>query len=105
MLAIIYVYDVLFYGRNEDAIDEIIANLKHDGYLGLKVERNGNKTILSQPRVVKGLSLSAKFTSSLSTPAEQTPLPCGLDGEPATGCFNYASNVGMLYYLNHIPPG
>ncbi|KAL7529265.1 hypothetical protein ACHAWF_002908 [Thalassiosira exigua] len=119
LLAIIYVDDVLFYGRSEDAIDELIEKLKHDdvrlrkegtaeGYLGLKVERDGNKTILSQPglikRVVEGLGLSTKFTSSLPTPAEQAPLPRDLDGEPATGCFNYASIVGMLHYLNHTRP-
>ncbi|KAL7536615.1 hypothetical protein ACHAWF_005516 [Thalassiosira exigua] len=71
-------------------------------------ERDGNKTILSQPglikRDVKGLRLSTKFTSSLPTPTEQAPLPGDLDGEPPTGCFNYASIVGMLHYLNHTRP-
>ncbi|KAL7523915.1 hypothetical protein ACHAWF_000748 [Thalassiosira exigua] len=39
--------------------------------------------------------------SSLPMPAELAPLHRNLDGEPATGCFNYASIVGMLHYLNH----
>ncbi|KAL7555000.1 hypothetical protein ACHAWF_018958 [Thalassiosira exigua] len=119
LLAIIYVDDVLIYGRNEEAIDQLIANLQKDDvrlrkegtaevYLGLQLERDGNKTILSQPglikRVVEGLGLSIKFSTAASTPAEQAALPRDVDGEPATGSFNYASIVGMLHYLNHTRP-
>ncbi|KAL7554972.1 hypothetical protein ACHAWF_018568 [Thalassiosira exigua] len=119
ILAIIYVDDVLIYGRSEEAIDQLIAALQNDdvrlrkegtaeGYLGLKLERDGNKTFLSQPglikRVVEGLGLSSKFSTACSTPAEQAALPRDADGEPATGSFNYASIVGMLHYLNHTRP-
>ncbi|KAL7546222.1 hypothetical protein ACHAWF_011445 [Thalassiosira exigua] len=100
ILAIIYVDDVLLYGRSEEAIDELITNLKNDdvrlrkegtakGYLGLKLERDRNKPILSQPglikRVIEGLSLSSKFSPTVSTPAEQAALPRDIDGKSATG--------------------
>ena len=97
LLAIIYVDDVLLYGRSDEAIDQLIKQL-HDGrvclckegiaegYLGLKVKREGNKTILSQPgnikRVVEGLGLSSKLSTAVSTPAEQAALPQGVDCEP-----------------------
>ena len=58
LLAIVYVDDVLLYGRSDEAIDQLIKQLQDDGvclrkegtaegYLGLKVERDGNKTPLS----------------------------------------------------------
>ena len=79
-----------------------------EGYLGLDVKHDGNKTILTQTgltkRIVEALGLSSKFTTPLATPAEQAPLPRNLDGEPATGSFNYPSVIGMLHYLNHTRP-
>ena len=79
-----------------------------EGYLGLDVQRDGNKTILTQPdlikRIAEGMGLSSKFSTAVSTPAEQSPLPRDVDGEPATGCFNYPSIIGMLHYLNRTWP-
>ncbi len=53
------------------------------------MDRVGNKTILSQPglikRIIEALSLSRKFSTALSTPAKSAALPCDVDGETATG--------------------
>ncbi|KAL7546314.1 hypothetical protein ACHAWF_009641 [Thalassiosira exigua] len=96
-MAIVYVDDVLFYSHSENAIDELIVKLKMTKYAFQK-----------KPGLIKlaveGLGLLTKFTSSLSTSAEQTPLPRNLDEEPATRCFNYVSIIGMLHYLNHTRP-
>ena len=119
LLVITYVDDILIYGRTQEEIDDLIAKLKEDnlalrkegtaeGYLGLDVTHEGNKTTLSQPgltkRIIEGLGLSSKFSTSCSTPAEKAALPRDKDGEPATGSFNYKSVVGMLHYLNHTRP-
>jgi hypothetical protein len=75
-----YVDDLLIYGRNQEEVDNLIERLVADGvklckegtaegYLGLKVEQDGNKTILSQPglikRIVEALGLSSKFSTLL----------------------------------------
>ena len=119
LLVITYVDDILIYGRTQEEIDDLITKLKEDnlalrkegtaeGYLGLDVTHEGNKTTLSQPgltkRIIEGLGLSSKFSTSCSTPAEKAALPRDKDGEPATGSFNYKSVVGMLHYLNHTRP-
>jgi hypothetical protein len=119
ILVITWVDDILIYGRKQEDVDNLIRDLQEDGvaihkegtaegYLGLDVQRDGNKTILTQPglikRIVEGLGLSSKFSTAVSTPAEQAPLPRDVDGEPATGCFNYPSIIGMLHYLNHTRP-
>ena len=119
LLVITYVDDILIYGRSQEEIDNLIANLKKDnlslrkegtaeGYLGLSVSHVGTKTTLSQPgltkRIVEGLGLSSAYTTACSTPAEKAALPRDVDGAPATGSFNYKSVVGMLHYLNHTRP-
>ena len=119
LLVITYVDDILIYGRTQEEIDNLITNLKKDnlalrkegtaeGYLGLSVSHDGTKTTLSQPgltkRIVEALGLSSKFSTSCSTPAESAALPRDMDGEPATGIFNYKSVVGMMHYLNHTRP-
>ncbi|KAL7547639.1 hypothetical protein ACHAWF_010922 [Thalassiosira exigua] len=50
------------------------------------------------------MDLCSKFSTSATTPAEQAALPHDVDGEPATGRFNYASVVRVLHYLNHTRP-
>ena len=82
LLVITYVDDILIYDRTQEEIDDLIARLKKDnlslrkegtaeGYLGLKVVHNRNKTILSQPgltkQIVDGLGLSSKFYCHIHT--------------------------------------
>ena len=119
LLVITYVDDILIYGKSQSDVDALVKNLQDDkvairvegtaeGYLGLKVERDGNKTTLSQPglinRVIEALGLHNKYSTAISTPAEQAALPRDPDGDPATEVFNYPSVIGMLHYLNHTRP-
>ncbi len=81
--------DLLIYARTQQEIDDLIVNLQTDkcqirkegtaeGYLGLQVTRDGQKTTLSQPglakRIVEALGLSSKYSTLVSTPAEKAPL-------------------------------
>ena len=119
IILITYVDDLLIYARKQEEIDDLIMRLQDskckickegtvEGYLGLQVTRDGNKTTLTQPgltkQIIEGLGLSSKYTTSVSTPAEKAPLGRDIDGAPATGCFNYPSVIGMLHYLNHTRP-
>ena len=74
-----------------------------EGYLGVNIEPDGNKTIRTQSgltqRVIKALRLDSSYSTSCSTPAENAALPRDADGVPDTGSFNYATIVGMLLYL------
>jgi len=75
---ITWVDDLLIYGKSEEDIAHIFDKLVADGvklrregtaegYLGLQVNRDGNKTTLSQPglikRIVEALGLSTKFST------------------------------------------
>ncbi|KAL7526552.1 hypothetical protein ACHAXR_001541 [Thalassiosira sp. AJA248-18] len=68
--------DILIYGIDKKEINNLIERLNEDsvhipkegtaeGYLSLSVVRDGNKTTLSQPglikRIVEGLGISSKF--------------------------------------------
>ena len=64
LLVITYVDTILIYGWSQAEIDDLIAHLKEDnlslhkegiveGYLGLKITRDGNKTILPKPGLIK----------------------------------------------------
>ena len=90
LLVITYLDDIIIYGRTQEEIDDLIARLKKDnpsickeetteGYIGLKVVHNGNKTILFQPgltkQIVEGLGIPSKFSTAISTPVETSALP------------------------------
>ena len=119
LVVIVYVDDLLIYAREDKDIEDLIKKLQDDavllrregtaeGYLGIKVERDGNKTTLSQPglikRIIEALGLNSKYSTSISTPAESAALPRDIDGQPASGSINYASVIGMLLYLGHTRP-
>jgi hypothetical protein len=116
--AIVYVDDILFFSKSDDAINEVIAKLQQrevqirregtaEGFLGVAVERtkqNGKAQIkLTQTgltkRIVEALGLCTQYSTKISTPAEASPLPKDVDGAPPSGQFNYATVVGMLLYL------
>ena len=119
IIIITYVDDLLIYARTQEEIDDLIMRLQDskckirkegnkEGYLGLQVTHDGNKTTLTQPgltkRIIKGLGLSSKYTTSVLAPTEKAHFGRDIDGAPATGCFNYPSVIGMLHYLNHTRP-
>ena len=114
LIVIVYVDDLLIYAKDDADIEAFIARMKKldvtlnyegtaEGFLGVDVKREGSKTTLVQSglskRVIEALGLCAKYTSSVETPAECSPLPRDADGEPYDGPINYASVVGMLLYL------
>ena len=115
IVLLVYVDDILLYGQSDDDINDFIQRMKDDediilnredtaeGFLGVAVERDGNKTILTQvglkKRIIEALGLCCSYSTPKSTPAECAPLPRDIDGIPADGTISYASVVGMLLYL------
>ena len=119
LVVIVYVDDLLIYAREDKDIEDLIKKLQDDdvllrregtaeGYLGIKVERDGNKTTFSQPglikQIIEALGLNSKYSTSISTPAESVAFPRDIDGQPASGSINYASVIGMLLYSGHTRP-
>jgi hypothetical protein len=116
LIVIIYVNDILIYGKSDDEINEVIERLKQDdialhregtaeGYLGVDIQQDGNKITLLQEglteRIITALGLDSKYSTPIDTPAETAALGRDVDGEEASGSINYASVVGMLFYLGH----
>ena len=116
LIIIIYVDDILIYGKSEAEIDGFIDRLKQDdialhkegtveGFLGVDIQRNGDKITLLQEgltkRIIAALGLDSKYSTPVDTPAEAAALGRDVDGKDASGHINYASVVGMLLYLGH----
>ncbi len=116
LIVIIYVNDILIYGRSEVEINNLIKQLKNDdialhkegsaeGYLGVDIQKDGQHITLKQEgltkRIIKALGLDSKYSTPVDTPAESAALGRDIDGKVASGSINYASVVGMLLYLGH----
>jgi hypothetical protein len=116
---IIYVDDILIYGKSMKEIDHLMENLKQEdialhkegtaeGYLGVDIHHQGGKTTLLQvgltKRIITALGLGSKYSTPVDTPAETAALARDIDGKEASGSINYASMVGMLLYLGHSRP-
>jgi len=114
VVVICYVDDLLVYGRSDEAIDAFISRMAAqdvklrregtaEGFLGVDIHRDGNKTTLTQSglakRVIEALGLDASYSNSVSTPAECGALPWDSNGQPYNGPISYSSVVGMLLYL------
>jgi hypothetical protein len=120
LIAVVYVDDILFFARDDSRIEQTIELLKTkgvairregtaEGFLGVDIERSvtnsGRQQIrmiqkgLTQ-RVITALGLDSNLSTSISTPAEASPLPKDVNGEPEAGNINYAATVGMLLYLS-----
>jgi hypothetical protein len=119
LLVIIYVDDILFYGRSDAEINDFIEGLKHDeialhhkgtgeGYLCVDIRRDENQITLLQEgltkRIIAALGLDSKYTIPVNTPADAVALGQDVDGKEASGSINYTSVVGMLLYLGHSWP-
>ena len=119
IIVICYVDDLLFFSKSESSIDTIISNLKNkgiqirkegsaEGFLGVDIQRTLKGPVqqikLTQhgltKRIVKALGLCSNYSNSISTPAENAPLPKDTNGAPSAGNFNYAAVVGMMLYLS-----
>jgi hypothetical protein len=105
--------------KSADAVDSLLDNLQAagvgirkegtaEGFLGVDISRaisaSGPTITLLQrglaKRIVEALGLCSQNTTAISTPAEASPLPKDVDGEPASGTFNYAAVVGIMFYLS-----
>ena len=79
-----------------------------EGYLCIKLEHDGDMTILTQPglikQIIEALGLCNKYSTEISTPTESVALPRDGDGQPISGVINYSSVIGMLLYLRHTRP-
>ncbi len=119
LIIIIYVDDILIYGRSDAEINDSIEGSKHDeialhrkgtakGNLGVGIKRDGNQITLLQEgltkQIVTALVLDSKYTTPVNTPADAAALGRDVNGKEASGSINYASVVGMLLYLGHSWP-
>ncbi len=119
LIVIIYVDDILIYGKSDDEINELIEQLKQDdialhhegtaeGYLGVDIQRDGNQITLLQEglakQIITALGLDSKYSTRVDTSAETAVLGRDVKGQEASGSVNYASVVGMLLYLGHRQP-
>ena len=97
-VVICYVDDLLFFSKSESSIDTIISNLKNkgiqiykegsaEGFLGIDSQRVSKGSVqqikLTQngltKRIVEALGLCSNYSNSISTPAENAPLPKDTD--------------------------
>jgi hypothetical protein len=116
LIVIIYVDDILIYGKSKDKINDFIERMKTkdvalykegtaEGYLGVDIQCNGDTIIFTQgghtKRIIKALGPNTKYSTAKSTPADNKALGKDPDSPPASGKVNYASVIGMLLYLNH----
>ena len=119
LVIIIYVDDILIYGKSDAEIDDLIDRLKRDnialhkegtaeGYLGVDIQRDGNQITLLQEgltkRIITALGLDSKYSTTVHTPADAAALGQDVGGKEASGSINYSSVVGMLLYLGHSRP-
>ena len=119
MIVIIYVDDILIYGKSVNEIDDFIQRMKTEdvalnkegtaeGYLGVDIQRDGKQVTFTQvgltKRIIDALGLNLKLSTAVATPADKAALGRDLDGQPASGNVNYASVIGMLLYLGHSRP-
>jgi hypothetical protein len=119
LIMVIYVDDILIYGKSASEIDALIKDLKKDdislhkegtaeGYLGIDMTRNGGTITLLQEgltkRIISALGLDSKYSTPVDTLANNAALGRDVDGKEASGSVNYASVVGMLLYLGHSRP-
>jgi histone deacetylase 1/2 len=115
MIVLVYVDDCLFFGPDQDKIDEVIANLRNNGltltveaddayaFLGVDVRPNeeGGYTMTQDGLTNKVLrTVSMGTLNSKATPADASPLGSDGEGEPFSEGWGYASVVGMLLYLS-----
>ena len=89
LIVVIYVDDILIYGKSASMIDEFIEALKQDdiflhkegtaeGYLGIDITRKGNAITLLQEGLTKciisAIGLDSKYSTAVDTPAKKAAL-------------------------------
>jgi len=112
VVCLTYVDDSLFFAKCQEDIDEVIALLRDKenmklqeendvaGFLGVHIQRDPDKVTLTQAGLAQRIitALGCDDLPAVDTPATDV-LGKDEDGEPANCTFNYASVIGMLWYL------
>ena len=114
MICLVYVDDTLLYAHNEKDIDDVLNRLQNErkmsleveddvaGFLGVQIHGDPvtKEVTLTQSGLIKRILKALKIDDlpAVRTLADQV---LGKDelGEPANCTFNYASVIGMLWYL------
>jgi hypothetical protein len=113
VICLCYVDDTLLFSPKQEWIDEAIEKLRQTdltleieddvaGFLGVKIQRDddaGTVTLTQTgliDRIIDALDLDG--LPPVETPAEEV-LTLDRNGDPPNGTFNYASVIGMMWYL------
>jgi Reverse transcriptase (RNA-dependent DNA polymerase) len=114
VIVLTYVDDCLFFGKDQNKIDEKIRRIQESGltltveddiyaFLGVEVVQkdDGDIELLQCGLINKILSVCGMTDcNTKATPCNKLPLGTDPNGAPITGKFEYASAVGMLLYLS-----
>ena len=115
IVALCYVDDCLFWGPDENEINQVIKELQADGtkltqeegsayaFLGVDVEPLANGGFkMSQKGLTKKILATMGMTDcrSIPTPAADTPLGTDADGASMNEEWSYPQAVGMMLYLS-----
>jgi hypothetical protein len=114
VICLVYVDDTLLYARNSEDIDEVLRRLQEDegmqleveddvaGFLGVQITRDeeSGEVTLTQTGLINRIieALNIDDLPGVDTPADQC-LGKDEDGESPHCTFNYASVIGMMWYL------
>jgi hypothetical protein len=114
VICLCYVDDTLLFSPKQEWIDEVIDKLKNTadlsveieddvaGFLGVQIKRDDKKgtVTLTQTglidRIIEALAIDG--LPPVDTPADEV-LTMDKNGDPPNGTFNYASVIGMMWYL------
>jgi hypothetical protein len=116
MAIAVYVDDVLFYGPDEQKMEEVITNLQTKGFelkrekagddsvydfLGINIREQGDFIKLTQHGLIKKFLTTVDMMNcnAKKTPCSKTPLGTDANGPRHNEKWEYASAVGMLMYL------
>ena len=111
LVALVYVDDVLFFGKSDAIIDEMIANLKRDfdlkvegtvdAFLGVEVLEHKKGRLARQSGLTERVISAVDMVdaNSVKTPALTMGLGADVGGAPRKESWSYPSVIGMLLYL------
>ena len=114
VICLVYVDDTLLFARDMKHIDDILRRLVDDekmaleveddvaGFLGVHIDKNNatGEITLTQTGLIERIleALRVMHLPSVATPADKV-LGRDEDGDPPNCTFNYASVIGMLWYV------
>jgi hypothetical protein len=114
VVCLLHVDDTLLYAKDKKDIDEVLRYLREvehltleeesdvAGFLGVDIKRNHGVITMTQTglidRILEALHIEGDEFHPVSTPATDV-LGKDIEGDPADCSFNYASVIGMMWYL------